>query len=271
MGRNKFEKQLKEQLQEREITPSEGAWDRISEQLEVSNAPKTKYFQWYGIAAGFIGIALISVIYFAVDGLPSSTETQITDVKRDATPVNTTPKIIEEQGIREENTNERVTNEGSTNKEKTYEENVIEETFLVDSEAQEETSIQNNSKRNTKNIKMDALASTKREASKIEKVTVPMNASEKLIDAKVAEVVAQVAVLENQNSAVTEAEIDSLLRGAQRQILEDKIFRKDRSVDAMVLLADVEDELDQSFRDQIFDALKDGFLKVRTAVADRNR
>ena len=36
-------------------------------------------------------------------------------------------------------------------------------------------------------------------------------------------------------------------------------------------LTEVEDELDQSFRDQIFDSLKEGFLKVRTAVADRNK
>jgi len=36
-------------------------------------------------------------------------------------------------------------------------------------------------------------------------------------------------------------------------------------------LAEVEDELDESFRDQIFDALKTGYLKLRTAVADRNQ
>lgn len=276
MGRNKFEEQLKEQLQKREITPSKGAWDRISEQLEASNARRSKNFQWYGIAAGFIGIALISVIYFAVSGLPSGTGTQITDVEQDAAPGKTSLEIIEEQNIPEENMNEGITNEGSideekTNNEKTYEENLIEETLLVDTEAHEEPSIQNNNKRNTKNIKTEALASMNGEERKVEKVTAPLSVSEKLIDAKVAEVVARVVVLENQNNAVTEAEIDSLLRGAQQQILEDKIFRKDRSVDAMALLADVEDELDQSFRDQIFDALKDGFLKVRTAVADRNR
>jgi len=38
----------------------------------------------------------------------------------------------------------------------------------------------------------------------------------------------------------------------------------------MALLTEVEGELDQSFRDQIFEKLKSGFLKVRTAVADRN-
>ncbi|PHQ62576.1 MAG: hypothetical protein COC08_00130 [Maribacter sp.] len=69
---------------------------------------------------------------------------------------------------------------------------------------------------------------------------------------------------------MTDAEVDSLLRKAQEEILANKIFGEDYSVDAMALLNEVEDELDQSFRDQIFETLKIGFLKVRTAVANRN-
>lgn len=257
MGRNKFEKQLKDQLQQREIAPSKSAWDRVSEQLENSGVHKTRNFQWYSIAAGFIGIAFISVLYFTATEFPNASETPITDVRSDSTPMDSIPKIIKEP-------------------------NPLEETFIVDSKVQEKTSIHKNqvqeqtsiqsiTKRKTNKTQKDALVRTENEKGKIEKLSVPLNASDTLINAKIAEIVAQVAILEHDNSAVTEAEIDSLLRSAQRQILEDKIFRNDRSIDAMALLADVEDELDQSFRDQIFDALKDGFLKVRTAVADRNR
>ena len=78
-------------------------------------------------------------------------------------------------------------------------------------------------------------------------------------------------ILEDAKQEVTDAEVDSLLRAAQRQILTDKLFADSGSVDAMSLLAEVEDELDESFRDQIFDALKSGYLKLRTAVADRNQ
>jgi len=92
---------------------------------------------------------------------------------------------------------------------------------------------------------------------------------EKLINAKVAEVLAKVAIME-QSSTVTDEEVDSLLQQAQHDILKQKLFRTDASVDAMALLTEVEDELDQSFRDQIFNSLKAGFIKVRTAVADRN-
>ncbi len=246
MGRNKFEKQLKEQLQNREIKPSESAWDRISRQLEVSKTPKSIRLQWYGIAAGFIAILFVSVIYFT-RGEPSIVpETEITDVKKDAIPLNTLPEVSPEKMLPWDNE-------------------------TMDAEVQEEKSIPSISKKNTNKALKDALASSKAKEIEMKNVAIPFNTSEVLIDTKIAEIVAQVEMLEKKNSTVTDAEIDSLLRGAQRQILEDKIFRGDKSVDAMALLADVEDELDRSFRDQIFDALKDGFLKVRTAVADRNK
>ena len=255
MGRNKFEKQLQEQLQERKITPSKDAWYRISQELEASDTPKSKKFHWYGIAAGFIGILFISILYYTIDGVPTDTQIQITDIEKDNDPaLNSVPKIIEKQNFKELNTNE---------------ENATEEALIVDTEVIDKETKQSNSKPYV--IKNDVLTSTDKEESEIKKSTVALNESEALIDAKIAEIAAQVAVLENNNSVATDAEIDSLLRVAQREILEDKIFRKDKSVDAMALLADVEDELDQSFRDQIFDALKDGFLKIRTAVANRNK
>ena len=93
---------------------------------------------------------------------------------------------------------------------------------------------------------------------------------EELYETKIAEVVAQVGILEQRSEAVTEAEIDSLLRQAQTEILTDKLFNHQGQVDALALLSEVEQELDQTFRDQIFEKLKSGFLKVRTAVAARN-
>jgi hypothetical protein len=93
--------------------------------------------------------------------------------------------------------------------------------------------------------------------------------SDDIIYTKVAGIVAQIDVLE-QYSIVTDAEVDSLLKRAQQEILQEKIFKTDKTVDALALLTEVEGELDQSFRDQIFNSLKASFIKVRTAVADRN-
>lgn len=246
MEQNNFEKQLKEQLQGREIKPSEGAWNKISGQLEVAKTPKSKNFRWYGIAAGFIGILFVSVLYLTMRERSPDAGAQITDVEKNSIQLDPIPEIIQEQ-------------------------NIGEDTFIVDSKGQEEKSIQINGKHNTNKPNKDVLVSSKDEERKVQKAAIPLNPSEESIDNKIAEVVARVELLEKQNNTVTNAEIDSLLREAQHQILEENIFRGDRSVDAVALLADVENELDQSFRDQIFDALKDGFLKVRTAVADRNK
>ena len=256
MERNKFEEQLKEQLYGREITPSDAAWDKIAQELEVTKTSKTNNSKWYGIAAGFIGVLFISVLYFTESETAIDNGIQITDVEKEDSPINVIPKNTIGQGVHIE----KVREEGTDTENRIVDSKIKEKTLKLDYVKSKKNTVTNN-----------ALVTSESEPSNIEKVMVPLSPSKTLIDAKVAEIVAQVAVLENENVAVTDAEIDSLLRGAQRQILEDKIFRDDRSVDAMALLADVEDELDRSFRDQIFDALKDGFLKVRTAVADRNR
>ena len=102
-------------------------------------------------------------------------------------------------------------------------------------------------------------------------VQVPLrDASVEIINTKLLQVLAQVDVLEQDNEELTDAEVDALLRSAQEEILTDKLFRDNHSIDAMALLSEVEGELDKSFRDQIFESLKSGFFKVRTAVADRN-
>jgi hypothetical protein len=90
------------------------------------------------------------------------------------------------------------------------------------------------------------------------------------LDLKVAEVVSQVARLENAGTQVEDEVIDSLLREAQVQLMKDRIGTSSEKVDAMALLSDVEDDLNRSFRDQLFEKLKEGYLKVRTAVAYRN-
>ena len=91
-----------------------------------------------------------------------------------------------------------------------------------------------------------------------------------LLSAKIEKVVAQVNLLEQNNISLTDAEVDSLLKLAQKELFSERIFRDNHSVDAMALLADVESELDRTFREQIFDMLKEGYVKVKTAVVSRN-
>jgi UDP-N-acetylglucosamine pyrophosphorylase len=99
---------------------------------------------------------------------------------------------------------------------------------------------------------------------------VPTKSQDFMINQKVNEVLATVINLESEAIQVSEAEVDSLLRAAQFDILKEKVFQDNGKVDAMALLSEVETELDQTFRDKIFTKLKEGLFKARTAVADRN-
>ena len=90
------------------------------------------------------------------------------------------------------------------------------------------------------------------------------------INSQLDAVLAQVALLESRQGGVSEAEIDSLLRQAQQEISGHAYHPPRDSVDAMALLMETEEELDRSFREQLFDRLKTGFARVRTAVATRN-
>jgi hypothetical protein len=63
MERNKLETQFKEQLNSREIKPSEMAWDKLDAMLSVAEKPKHK-FPWIYIAASVLGFLLIGTVYF---------------------------------------------------------------------------------------------------------------------------------------------------------------------------------------------------------------
>jgi len=83
--------------------------------------------------------------------------------------------------------------------------------------------------------------------------------------------VAQINAINANGIKVTDAEIDSLLKKAQKEILSNRLYNGNtRTVDAKVLLQDVEDDLQQSFRTKVFEALQSGYESVRTAVAQRN-
>ncbi len=69
---------------------------------------------------------------------------------------------------------------------------------------------------------------------------------------------------------LADAAVEQLLRDARQEILAERSARQQTTVDAMALLSEVETDLDRSFRDQIFEKLKAGYTRVRTAIADRN-
>ncbi len=242
---DKLEKHIKEKLEERTIAPSKGAWDKIASQVKEPAPRRRNTWFPYAIAASVVGIVLVSVFYFTKGN----------------------PTVEQMQMVETENTVDKETRIQSEDKvvEKSEKQNQIEV-----AETKSEPIVADKTQELSPALPISNTAVAEQEVKEPLQDEIKIN-SDQLIAQKVEEVVAQVQLMENAKQDVTDAEVDSLLRAAQRQILTDKLFAEGGSVDAMSLLAEVEDELDESFRDQIFDALKSGYLKLRTAVADRNQ
>lgn len=246
MEPDKFEKYIKSKLEEREITPSNDAWTKISTELGANENRKSNppYF-WYGVAASVIVLIGITLFYLNFGSKEVLTNEKIVETPTRVNPEVTNDAIpdaivLEEPDVKKVEKASTKNTIPKENSDRIFSEQTLREEVAVNSSTEE---IQ--------------------DTSKI--VIVP----EDLLNAKIAEVVVQVDFLE-LSTEVTDAEVDSLLHKAQEDILRQRLFNPDNTVDAMALLTEVEEELDQSFRDQIFQSLKAGFLKVRTAVADRN-
>ncbi|MEM9869311.1 MAG: hypothetical protein AAF765_16560, partial [Bacteroidota bacterium] len=222
--------------------PLPGSWERIAEQLSTEVSPKPRKRFGYAVAASFIGILLISgflLIWFHQKDTPMEIEVVGEDGSKKS--LNVVDKVLGDE--------KRALHDGQQR-----------QSIIVDSE---------------EHFVEDSFSKVA-EAEKSEQFDIPSENSEledsvHLIALKANEVLEQVTFLEQKNEIeITDAEVDSLLRKAQEEILNEKRFTLDGKVDAMALLTEVEDELDASFRGQIFEALKGSYLKLRTAVADRN-
>ena len=77
-------------------------------------------------------------------------------------------------------------------------------------------------------------------------------------------------VSEKAKRDLTDAEVDDLLLEAASRLTRQQTFEDSGSVNASVLLADVETELDQSFRQKVFELLKEGFKEASYAFTNRN-
>jgi hypothetical protein len=255
MEPNNFEKHIKKQLEKREIPPSSQAWQKVVDRLDVTPRPRSNRFFWYGIAASFAGLLVISLVYWGSQRPIANPDIEVVDTDKENSRVDDTLKKARDEKTFQDG-NPVVDANGDLDAEKPLEEPI--------SFPNEEKTIKEENLEDIKTI--IASANTKGDTE----TEILSKDSEDIINAKIAEVVAQVDVLKQKNRTVSDSEVDSLLQKAQREIIAEKLFRDNGKVDAMALLTEVEDELDQSFRDHIFERLKTGFMRVRTAVADRN-
>jgi len=251
----KFEEQIKDKLEARELQPSESAWARLSDRLdETPKKRKTPFVWWLGIAASVAALVMLSISYFN-----SSEETQLKQIIVEDT---TTKKDAEQQ--EHLSVNETPKTEFVNTK--------LEKTPVIQAPKQNVTKPKVVELPATTTVEL-AKSETKVEAVEESITLQPENSSviENPLEEKFNDVVAELQKIQEKNNTVTDRQIDSLLKVANKELLQEKLFKEGTNlVDADALLQDVEDELGQSFRTRIYEALKNGFNTVKTKVADRN-
>ncbi|WP_418510766.1 hypothetical protein [Corallibacter sp.] len=261
----KFEEELKEKLEQRTIEPSSDAWESLAHKLDNQKSNQNKkVFWWIGIAASVVGVLLVTTIFF---NKPENQEVKVTDVNN----VDVEAKSNEKHSIAlEENETEIIEEAPITNKKNT------EIVFTAPKKVvqQKEKSSQLDKQRNT--ISQQAQKGIANvNVNEIGETTIKTNPETSLTPEalSVQEVVAQIQELKEEKNHVTDAEIDKLLEDAEKKIKKrkhDYYIKETNKVDATALLQDVEEGIEQSFRDKVFEALKTGYDKVKTAVAERN-
>lgn len=251
----KFEDDIREKLQNREIAPSAGAWTQLDNALEETRPSKRNYRYWWAVAAAIVLMAVSFPLLFQSESVPVQVASE---------------EVKTEEILSGETTNETQISEKElkiVEPEETVAEVPLENIITP---PDPEPVVRSDSEQNTD------LALVSDPVQKEDTVTIetPQELTKEAVpsyeDAKVSEVVAQVQQMD-RSGEVSPEEVEALLLQAQRDIANRKILDADVvQVDAKSLLMDVETEIERSFRDKVFEALGEGFEKVRTAVVERN-
>jgi len=247
MGQLKFEKDFSEKLNKRKLAPKAGNWEELSARLNSEEKSKRPMFWWIGIAATFVGGILIFSIMFNK-------------------PISETPEIV--KAPTEEFAKEKIESQ-QISFEKPASEEVIEPKKASVKPVENVFS----KKEPVVNSKF-ATVGKPQESSKTENDQTHMDPGlmkETNISGIPEEVIAEASSKENRTGKITDAEVDALLAEALTKI---KGERSPKSVtvniDANSLLLGVELEMEHSITEKVFDVLKEGYFKAKTAVVNRN-
>ena len=248
---NKFEDIIKDKLENRRLKPSADAWDKLSERLDNEDKMKNNTsFWWLGIAASIIGVLFVVSQFL---NKAEVVEPVIVDSPEKIENIEIEPLLSSEK---EEASVEVKTNEVSAYKKILKQKSVI--ITEMNTDKHKNAVATHETKKEEKDIKSNKSVAVLKEELSFE-------------EQKIKDVVAKVKALKNDNVAVTDDDIDALLLEAQKEIRLNNIINETTGVvDANALLQDVEADLDKSFRNKVFEAIKSSYNSVKTAVAQRN-
>ncbi|SEL11970.1 hypothetical protein SAMN04487910_1777 [Aquimarina amphilecti] len=271
----KFEDSIKEKLEQRSIRPSQGSWGKLEQELDSQlGQKKIRKHWWVGIAASLVGFLVITTFIINSDNKIDPSNNPFVNVTEDDVDQNKLNNIVE-----------IVESESDVVENKKEIESQKEEVVVTDLSKKKAKKIRKRENVNKIIPKSDLIVTPENvfkekidEAitsqidtidSKLIEERKPLDITTELIESKVSSLVAQVKELEKNNKKVTDQEIEALLRKAQMEITTQQILESN-TVNASALLLDVESELDESFKNRVFEALKTGFEKLKTTVVERD-
>ncbi len=263
----KFEEHIREQLEKREINPSEDSWEKLNARLENSS-PKKDTSWWIGVAAAVVVCLVVSLFF-------------INQQKQNVSPIVENP--VEEKPVQKSEEFEEPAalaseeNESEVIKENAKPEKVAEKVKATEkNENNQQPAIASAKAENPEKEGRQKTSPAVAQISPADEIP-PILTHEKkpeieknLLNTKIDELVAKVYSQEKAGETVSDEEVNALLAEAAKEISRERIFYSKGSVDAGELLAEVESEIDQSFRQEVFQLLKEGFIKAKTAIASRN-
>lgn len=252
MARTNFDERIKNKLEKRIIQPSEDAWNRLETKLDSAKQSKKKPFLLIGLAASIVGVLFVVSQFFNETKIENNTPVIVVTPK--VVNQKDFDKVIVKDGIHSSNNEilERPKPQVIANSKPLDEINSKDKKQIVETNNAVSENTNNQEELNLRPVEL------KQKELSFE-------------DQKIQDVIAQVQTLKDNNMYITDADVEALLQKAQNEISLEKLYNKKTGiVDAQSLLQDVEEDLDKSFRDKVFEALKVNFNFVKTAVAQRN-
>ncbi|CDF78094.1 conserved hypothetical protein [Formosa agariphila KMM 3901] len=241
MASNNFENKIKASLEERRLQPSSNSWDKLQSQLDAPQKKKNSKRYWVmAIAASFIGVLLFSALFFNSN---STTDLPVVNTET----ISNTTTVVDTDSL--------------GNDEAITEVEELQKIHIVESVSDDSVVNQLKKTVNTKALKLN---SDTNEVAEIQ------NKMKSALQDSVSEIEDNSSLVA-QESIATEDYIENLLQQAEQDVLADKSIKQaQQTVDAEKLLEHVENDIEHGFRETVFDAVKSGFKKVKTAVVERN-
>lgn len=229
----KLEKQLKEQMQSREIQPSPAAWDRLDAMLTVAEEKKAGFnYQWLYIAAALIGFLAIAYVFLSYPA-PAVDAPRNEVVEQNALPIQNASDSIEKPSAEPQKIE------------------VIERSF----QNRQQSVAQNQSSQNRPSKSIQEKSIPQKSATETQSV-----AQESSINHQKTESINQ--TLPEKNAVHPESAL------AQVEV---KIQTSAIKVNASNLLSKVDGELQLSFREKVIKGINKNYQNVKVALANRNQ